>query len=111
MHGSGVFAGEDFCEGEVLWRYAPDLDRLIRFEDIPGYPKAFQDYLEMYAYTSPQVPGGVILSCDHAKFLNHSDEPNTVIEGETTLARRMIRKGEEITCDYRICVAGFTGFD
>jgi SET domain-containing protein len=55
------------------------------------------------------VAGGMVLSCDHAKFLNHSDDPNTDIQGEATFARRAIAKGDEITCDYRVCCADFTG--
>ncbi|HEY2010893.1 MAG TPA: SET domain-containing protein [Rhizomicrobium sp.] len=109
IHGNGVFAGEELYEGQQIWRFAPGLDLVVPFDVIAAAPKAFQDYMEMYAYISPQVDGGMVLSCDHAKFLNHSDDPNTLIDGPITLARRAIRKGEEITCDYRICVADFPG--
>lgn len=109
IHGNGAFAGEDLAEGQVIWQFAPDLDMVVPFDRIAAAPKAFQDYMDMYAYVSPQVEGGMVLSCDHAKFINHSDEPNTIIAGPKTLARRAIKKGEEITCDYRICCAGETG--
>src|ERR1700744_714336 len=103
VHGNGVFAAEDWREGEPIWRFAPGLDLVVPLDVIAAAPKAFQDYMEMYAYFSPQVEGGMVLSCDHAKFLNHSDDANTRIDGPTTYARRAISKGEEITCDYRIC--------
>lgn len=109
IHGNGVFAGEDIAEGQAIWRFARGLDLVVPLEVIAAAPKAFQDYMEMYAYHSPQVEGGMVLSCDHAKFLNHSGNANTLIDGETTFARQAIAKGEEITCDYRVCVAGFTG--
>jgi len=109
IHGNGVFAGEDLAKGQVIWEFAPDLDLVVPFGRIAAAPKAFRDYMEMYAYVSPQVAGGMVLSCDHAKFLNHSDDPNTVIRGPQTLACRAIGKGEEITCDYRICCADFPG--
>jgi hypothetical protein len=109
VHGNGVFAGEDLCERQPIWHFAPGLDLVVPFDVVASSPKAFQDYMEMYAYVSPRVEGGVILSCDHAKFLNHSDDANTIIDGDTTLARRAIHKGEEITCDYRVCCAGFSG--
>lgn len=109
IHGHGVFAGEDVDAGQVIWRFAPGLDLVVPFEVIASSPKAFRDYMEMYAYVSPQVEGGMVLSCDHAKFLNHSDEPNTVIDGEVTLARSAIKQGDEITCDYRICCANWPG--
>ena len=109
IHGIGVFAGENIAAGQPIWQFAPGLDLVVPLETIAAAPKAFQDYMEMYAYFSPQLAGGTVLSCDHAKFLNHSDQPNTAIRGHTTLAERPIRKGEEITCDYRICVADWPG--
>ena len=109
IHGNGVFAAEDIAQGRPIWQFARGLDLVVPFEQIEKAPEAFREYMEMYAYVSPQVEGGMILSCDHAKFLNHDDDPNTDIQGETTLARRAIRKDEEITCDYRICCAGFSG--
>jgi uncharacterized protein len=109
IHGNGVFAGEDIEPGQPIWKFARGLDLVVPFADIAAAPQAFQNYMQMYAYVSPQLEGGMILSCDHAKFLNHSDEPNTEIQGETTYAVRAIRKGEEITCDYRICCANWDG--
>jgi uncharacterized protein len=109
IHGTGVFAGEDVAAGQPIWRFAPGLDLVVPFDQIEKSPKAFRDYMEMYAYVSPQIAGGMVLSCDHAKFLNHSDDPNTEIQGETTLARRPIKTGEEITCDYGICCANWPG--
>jgi len=109
IHGLGCFAGENLRAGQPIWRFALGLDLVVPFERIASAPKAFRDYMDMYAYVSPQVQGGMVLSCDHAKFLNHSDDPNTDIQGETTLARRVIESGDEITCDYRICCADFQG--
>jgi uncharacterized protein len=111
IHGTGVFAGEDIADAQAIWRFAPGIDLVVPFDQIAAGPRAFRDYMDMYAYVSPQIEGGMVLSCDHAKFLNHSDNPNTEIRGETTLARGTIYKGDEITCDYRICCAGWSGFD
>ena len=109
IHGLGVYAGEDVTEGQPIWQFAPGLDLVVPFDRVAAAPKAFQDFMDMYAYVSPMIEGGMVLSCDHAKFLNHSDDPNTEIRGHTTFARRPIEKGGEITCDYRICCQGFTG--
>jgi hypothetical protein len=108
IHGLGVRAGEDLQKGQPIWQFAPGLDLVVPFEKIAAAPEAFRDFMAMYAYVSPQVEGGMVLSCDHAKFLNHSDDPNTEIRGPVTLARRAIKKDEEITCDYRICCADWT---
>lgn len=110
IHGLGVFAGEYLAIGQLIWRFAPGLDLLVPFDRIADAPQAFREYMEMYAYISPQMEGGMVLSCDHAKFLNHSDDANTEIQGTTTLSKRAIAEGEEITCDYQVCCVGFTGF-
>jgi hypothetical protein len=109
IHGMGCFAGERLKAGQPIWRFARGLDLVISFEQIAAAPEAFRDYMNMYAYISPQVEGGMVLSCDHAKFLNHSDKPNTVIDGETTFAKLDIGKGTELTCDYRVCCSDFSG--
>jgi hypothetical protein len=109
IHGLGCFAGEDLNAGQPIWRFVRGLDLVVPFEEIDTAPQAFRDYMEMYAYISPHVEGGMVLSCDHAKFLNHSDHANTIIDGETTLARQDIPKGTELTCDYRICCKDFSG--
>lgn len=69
IHGNGVFADEDLAEGQPIWRFAPGLDLVVPFDVIAAAPEAFQDYMQMYAYVSPQLEGGMVLSCDHAKFL------------------------------------------
>lgn len=109
IHGLGCFADEDLKAGQPIWQFARGLDLVVPFEQIAAAPQAFRDYMETYAYVSPQVQGGMVLSCDHAKFLNHSDHANTVIDAATTRARWDIEKGMELTCDYRVCCADFLG--
>lgn len=110
IHGIGVFAAEPVAAGAAVWRFAPGLDQLIPLEEVPGLPDAFRAYLDTYAYEAPEFPGRLVLSCDHAKFLNHSEDPNTALRPLETLARRAIQEGEEITCDYRAVCAGWPGF-
>ena len=44
--------------------------------------------------------------------LNHSCDPNTWLSGLDLVARRPIRKGEHITCDYAtFCTDNMTAFD
>jgi SET domain-containing protein len=109
IHGIGCFANEELKPGQEILKFAPGLDLVVPYDQIVAAPKAFQQYMDMYAYISPQLEGGMVLFCDHAKFLNHSDNPNTDIEGQTAFARRLISIVDEITCDYRICCADFSG--
>jgi uncharacterized protein len=111
IHGVGVFAAEPIAAGREVWRFAPGLDLVIPLDQIPTLPEAFQAYLATYAYRSRDVAEGMVLSCDHAKFLNHSEAPNTVIAPFVTRAARDIAEGEEITCSYRDCCVDWDGFE
>lgn len=110
IHGLGVMAGEAVADGTPIWRFAPGLDLVVPVATVATLPPAFRTYLDMYGYHSPDFPDSFVLSCDHAKFMNHSETPNTEIRGRETLARGAIAAGEEITCDYRLFVEGWTGF-
>jgi uncharacterized protein len=111
IHGLGVFAAEDIAAGQPVWEFAPGLDLVIAPERLGGLPAAFRAFLDTYGYRSPDVPdGGIVLSCDNAKYLNHAEDPNCESTGPLNRALRPIRAGEEITCDYRACVDGWTGF-
>ena len=111
IHGLGVFADEDVAEGAEIWRFEPGLDLLLPRERLAELPPAGQFFMAMYSYESVDFPDRVVLSGDHARFLNHSDDPNTAIGHLVTLARRPILAGEEITCDYGAFCVGWTGFD
>lgn len=99
IHGTGVFAAEDIAEGTVVWRLIPGLDRAFDPEHVAKLPDAGQDFIRQYAYP---WQGQLWLCSDHGLFVNHSDEPNTRSQPDRTdIAVRAIKKGEEITCDYR----------
>ena len=111
IHGTGVFALEPAAVGDTVWRYEPAFDRLISDAEVAAAPAAFRAFLDTYAYRASDMRGGVILPCDHARFLNHSDDPNTEERPFVSLARRPIAVGDEITCDYGAFCEGWTGFD
>lgn len=110
IHGTGVMALEAVAAGTPIWRFAPGIDLVLPNATVADQPPAFRAYLDTYGYHSPEFPDCFVLSCDHAKFLNHSEDPNTEIRGRETLARRALAAGDEITCDYRLFVEGWTGF-
>lgn len=110
IQGLGLFAAEEIPAGAPLWRFEEGIDVVIPHGRIGALPPAFRAFLDRYAYTSHDIPGAVVVSCDHAKFMNHSEDSNTEIRPFVTVAARAIAKGEEITCNYRAACAGWNGF-
>jgi SET domain-containing protein len=111
IHGNGVFACEEVPRGTIVWRFEPTFDRVISDEELSGMPTAFHDYINMYAYRSSDIGGRLLLPCDHAKFLNHSTDPNTTELPLKSIASKLINIGDEITCDYSKFCFDWTGFD
>ena len=111
IHGVGAFAAEEVAEGQVIWRFDPAFDLAIPINRVPGLPDAFRHYRETYAYVAKEIPDSYVLSCDHAKFLNHSDDPNTEERPLASIARKPIGVGDEITCDYGAFCLDWSGFD
>ena len=111
IHGIGVFACEDVAAGGPVWRFHPPFDQILSEQEIADLPDAPREYLQKYAYPSSDLGGQLVLSGDHARFLNHSDDPNTEARPFLSIARKWIASGDEITCDYGAFCVGWTGFD
>ncbi|TDR85313.1 SET domain-containing protein [Enterovirga rhinocerotis] len=110
IEGLGLFASERISAGTAVWRFVKGLDLLIEPADADRYGSVFRDFLDRYAYVSHDFPAYLVVSCDHAKFMNHDVRPNVVSRGTTSYAIRDIVEGEELTCDYRSISVGFDGF-
>ncbi|HLD57340.1 MAG TPA: SET domain-containing protein-lysine N-methyltransferase [archaeon] len=89
--GKGVFAGQDFKRGEVVldWSDSPILTPK-QAEKIPEEDKKY-----IYYDGNKQV-----LVKPPARFVNHSCYPNTFIHNFSGIAKKDIKKDEEITEDY-----------
>lgn len=106
--GTGLFAAQDIPAGSLFWSYDPAYTRFVSpesyFSALPqeramlshfGYP--------VYAPDDAVPMKGVLLNLDAARFTNHSDNPNTghpPDDPDVNIALRLIREGEEITCNY-----------
>jgi uncharacterized protein len=107
IEGLGLFAEEDIPKGTVTWRFVPGFDQTFAPAEIESLPDAAR--AEMLRYTYLHTRTGKYVAClDNARFMNHSDVPNTMgayhgpdDEGYD-IATRDIAKGEELTCDYRL---------
>jgi hypothetical protein len=108
IHGNGVFAMEAATVGQTIWRYDPVYDPAFSQAQFDAAPPATQAFLEMYAYRAIDLAGAWVLSGDHARFLNHSDRPNTTEVPFESRAAAPIAAGDEITCDYGAFCAGWS---
>ena len=109
-YGIGVFADEDLSAGRIVWRFDPRFDQT--FDAISDCEEPLAGFLRKYTYLDP-TRKVYVLCGDDARFVNHSDTPNLrpVRDPASGLyihdvAVRPIRRGEELTIDYRLIHAG-----
>ena len=100
IHGIGLFAGEFIKKGRSIWKFTLNIDFYISKKEFDRLPKLSKAWVKHYGYYDKQSKKWTIC-VDDARFFNHSDNPNTDnITGKETIAKRNIKKGEELTCDY-----------
>ena len=108
LHGIGLFAAERIAQGTVVWKFLPGFDQELSEQDVARLSPACRERILNYAYYNA-CKMRYILCADDARFINHSEAPNTrsigfrhptTTEGRT-IAARDILPNEEITEDYR----------
>jgi SET domain-containing protein len=104
IHGLGLFAVEAVPRGAPVWRFQPGFDQEFSPEQFAALPPLAREHTRWFCFVSRES-GRVILSGDHACFINHAADANTgappgAVPPVTTVALRDIAAGEEITCDY-----------
>ena len=90
IHGKGVFANRDFKKGETVLKW--DLSNKIEKGEIAKLPENIRKNVYFY-------DGEFIVPTSPGKYLNHSCDANTFAENGCDIAKRDIKKGEEITID------------
>jgi len=104
IHGNGLFASEPLPKGTPIWRFQAGFDQDFSPTDWEALPEPARSHSRWFCFVR-QGDHHVILSGDHACFINHDPQPNTGTTPEaqppiTTVALRDIAAGEEITCNY-----------
>jgi len=95
--GYGLFATRKIPKGTFTW-VLDDLDQIVDPRLERELPPVLAALLRKYTYLEPR---GRVLCWDHARFINHSCEPNCRSTGfELELAVRDIHPGEQLTDDY-----------
>lgn len=106
IHGLGLFAAQAIPRGTRIWEFAPGFDLELSEEELQTLSEPCRAQVLAYAYYNA-ARLRYILCSDDARFVNHSQSPNTLsvgfgerdIEG-MTIAARDIAPGEELTEDY-----------
>src|SRR5437870_11863080 len=100
IHGIGVFADERIPKGQMIWTFDARMDVGVPISDLPTFPPPMRTFLRKYGYEEMHEGRRTIVLCgDHARHVNHSNDPN-VTDGEADLAARDIERGEVLTCKY-----------
>ncbi len=99
IHGIGLFADEDIPKGEKIYSNNPKLDLNISLEEFDSLSQDEKKTIQHYGYFDYKL-NKWHLSFDNFKFCNHNQNNNmTRIENEV-IAKKDIKKGEELTHDY-----------
>jgi len=99
IHGKGLISRELIPANTVVWVLRPGFDVELTREQYDELSPCCRDQVAKYVYTD-MATGKLILCSDDAKYMNHSDAPNTRTDGDKTIALVDIRPGVEITCNY-----------
>jgi len=96
--GKGVFATKPIPKGTLTY-VADDLEIEIEPDDFRLSDPRYKNIIETYSFINRD--GKRIISWDHAKFVNHCCQGNTMSTGYGfEIAIRDIEKNEEITDEY-----------
>lgn len=104
IHGNGLISTNGIQAGTPIWRFLKGFDQDFSPEQWAALPEPARSHTRHFCFVR-MGDLHVILSGDHACFINHSDNPNTgaragALPPVTTVALRDILPGEEITCNY-----------
>ena len=108
IEGVGLFAAEFIPKGTRIWEYRDGVDQRFDESYLAQLAEDERCRLLTHCYRNP-CSGIYVLCGDDARYINHSEEPNTedigfeegILNGEgITIAARDIFPGEEIISDY-----------
>jgi uncharacterized protein len=104
IHGLGCFAAERISRGSVIWVFDERIDVRIPLAKLAGLPPTAERFFLRYGYVEMRDGEKIVTLCgDHAKHMNHADQPNVIEAGDErqgNIAARDIEADEELTCNY-----------
>ena len=96
--GVGLYASRPIPRGTLTWVLDP-LDRVLSPRAVAELPPAYGPLVEKYSFRD--AAGNFILCWDHARYVNHSCDPNCAgTRHGFDVALRDIAVGEQLSNDY-----------
>jgi len=99
VHGIGVFATQRIKKGEIIYIHTEKLDTLLSEEEFNNLNDEEKRIFKHYGYFDSSLKKWK-LDHDDIRFCNHSKNSNITLVGGKILAKRNIKKGEELLQDY-----------
>lgn len=102
IHGIGLFADQDICKGETIWKFHPSTCTIFSYQEFLSLCNSIPlvgitNFLQ-YSYLKNNQ---VYYLSDNSKFINHSLEANIGFSNDyKEIALRDITKGEELLENY-----------
>jgi hypothetical protein len=110
IHGMGVFSAVDLRRGDLVWHYNSQRDLVITLDDFRNLTSQRRNDVINHAQWYPNQKH-FVLGCDGDYFMNHADDATLSDYGDRMVAARNLKKGTELTCDYRVVqVLGYQPF-
>ena len=100
--GLGLFAKEHIPADSIVWKYVDGVDIKFRIDRLKEFNDAQKEYFKKYAWIEKSDDGEEFMcsNADLSNFINHSNSPNIVSAGSSSVAIRDIQVDEEIFIDY-----------
>lgn len=112
IHSQGIFASKDIFRGKKIYEIQENELVQVPINEIKKWPTKKRDLFLRYSFQGDDsfYYSGILNfkseePIDDSFYMNHSCEPNCWHEGAQIVARRNIKKGEELTIDYGTIMA------
>lgn len=100
IEGLGLIARVHIPARTCIWVMQPGFDIVLTESQWRELSPVARAQVEKYTYIDVET-GHYVLCADDARYMNHSDTPNTTSRPDSTWTTRDIAPGEELTTDYR----------
>jgi len=99
IHRIGLFTDQTIFKGEKIYTANPKLDLVLSQEEFTKLPEDERKTIKHYGYLDKNDKKWH-LSFEDIRFCNNNIKGNLTLKGNSTVAKRDIKKGEELTQNY-----------